>query len=879
MSVKIINNKEIQNIIRLSSNQNEKKPIKPCIKKSAIIPSKNNLKTEYKQNFDYGYNNIINNEKDEFSESSESQDTTIQENKEKQLVILIEKYTKLYNSKEKIYSNIIKEIDIEKHLFYKGSINSFNLMILKIKCLFKLLKEKFDTILTSKEQRNYYEVDLSIQKIKNEFKKINYIISEDNKYEYEILTQVYCKFLFIMSIISSKKEEYIKSLSYVALGVNTLKVFFVRQGIATDIETYKIYAKLIILLINRLLIDNNISQALIYINVLTKISQIAINIIYKNKLNKKYEYNFHKYNGYAFLFLGYCYELKTNIQNNTKISLKAYKEAYYFMNKAKGTSIFAEKGIITIENKEYYLSQLLYEKLKDKLIYEALEKQKEFEQKERLKKQLIEEEKLREKRYKLKLIASGCTPDTSNLVQIQRKIYNEILTPSNQKLIDKLDDELISYVYKDKQNHNNSERKEITKIKLNEKKLTNSSKKCGKLEKKLPSMEIMKNLCHYKMYNSLMSNDFKEFILHNKKLQFNNPQKQKISLDKIQKYLNRKMEIDSISEITNKEKDKEKDSQLMIRTEANISSRKNRNYKILNLKNQNVKKIILIKKNTNEHEQDSSNYIKYINNNQAKSSKPLSTYISNSKRSFIVSRDKERENNSNRINKLNNKRIITHSNYSPSSYVQPNSNKLIDKEKKYNSKSMTSQEIEAKKSDKYIFNKKYFKEFQYLERLTDKELDFQKQFLELKNNNSKMYFKGFDTELSNNGKVSRDEIYKSFLILHDKVVSQKRNYEREIKDEIERKNKPKILGNVFKSVTKKIKEGKTAKNAMRKVLDRYISEQKNIHKNRNLLNLEEINKKNEYSIMKLNDNINEINYLLLSKSIEAKHNNNYTGFL
>ena len=192
---------------------------------------------------------------------------------------------------------------------------------------------------------------------------------------------------------------------------------------------------------------------------------------------------------------------------------------------------------------------------------------------------------------------------------------------------------------------------------------------------------------------------------------------------------------------------------------------------------------------------------------------------------------------------------------------------------------MTSQEIEAKKSDKYIFNKKYFKEFQYLERLTDKELDFQKQFLELKNNNSKMYFKGFDTELSNNGKISRDEIYKSFLILHDKVVSQKRNYEREIKDEIERKNKPKILGNVFKSVTKKIKEGKTAKNAMRKVLDRYISEQKNIHKNRNLLNLEEINKKNEYSIMKLNDNINEINYLLLSKSIEAKHNNNYTGFL
>jgi hypothetical protein len=384
-----------------------------------------------------------------------------------------------------------------------------------------------------------------------------------------------------------------------------------------------------------------------------------------------------------------------------------------------------------------------------------------------------------------------------------------------------------------------------------------------------------------------MSNEFKEFILHNKKLQFNNPQKQKISLDKIQKYLNRKIEIDSNSEITNKEKDKDnekdkdkdKDSQLMIRTEANISSRKNINYKMLNIKNQNMKKIILIKNNTNEHEQDSSNDIKFIKNNQTKSSKPLTTNTSISKRSFIVSRDKERENNLTGINKLKNKRIITHSNYSPSTYVQPNSKKLIYKEKKINSKSMISQELETRKSDKYIFNKKYFKEFQYFEYLSDKELDFQKQFLELKNNNSKMYFKGFDTELSNNGKISRDEIYKSFLILHDKVVSQKRNYEREIKDEIERKNKPKILGNVFKSVNKKIKEGKATKNAMRKVLDRYISEQKSAHKNKNLISVEEINKKNEYSIMKLNDNINEINYLLLSKSNEAKNNNKYSSFL
>jgi hypothetical protein len=162
-----------------------------------------------------------------------------------------------------------------------------------------------------------------------------------------------------------------------------LKVFFVRQKIATDIDTYKIYAKLIILLINKLLTDNNISQTLIYISLLSKISEIGLDIVYKNKLNLKYEKRFNKYQGYNFLFLGYCYELKKNFPNNNKISFKAYKESFYFMTKSNNLSIFAEgKSIITIEKKALYLSKLLYEKLKDKLIYEAFEKQKEFEHQE-----------------------------------------------------------------------------------------------------------------------------------------------------------------------------------------------------------------------------------------------------------------------------------------------------------------------------------------------------------------------------------------------------------------------------------------------------------------------------------------------------------------
>ena len=435
---------------------------KVILRSQQKIISKNNPKEKvnpkmsFNQKYTSNFKKIADNEHEE-NESDLSQDTEYNENREKQLKILNIKYTKLYNSKDKIYSNIIKEIEVEKKLFYKGSLMSFNLIILKIKCLMKKKKEKFQITLNSKEERNSYEIDLNIQKIKIEFKKLYSLINPDSKYEYEILTQVYCKFLFIIAIISNKKEEYIKSLNYIVLGINMLKVYFIRQKIAIKIETYQIYAKMLIFLINKILTDNNISQSLIYINLLSKICEIGLNIVYKNKLKKKYEYKFNRYNGYNFLFLGYCYELKKNFPNNNKISFKAYKESFYFMTKSNNLSIFAEgKSIITIEKKALYLSKLLYEKLKDKLIYEAFEKQKEFEHQELLKKQLIEEAKSKEKKYKLKLISCGLSPDPINIVKMKNKIYSQILTPVNQKLIEKLDDELISYVYKNKQDDNDS---------------------------------------------------------------------------------------------------------------------------------------------------------------------------------------------------------------------------------------------------------------------------------------------------------------------------------------------------------------------------------------------------------------------------------------
>jgi hypothetical protein len=153
--------------------------------------------------------------------------------------------------------------------------------------------------------------------------------------------------------------------------------------------------------------------------------------------------------------------------------------------------------------------------------------------------------------------------------------------------------------------------------------------------------------------------------------------------------------------------------------------------------------------------------------------------------------------------------------------------------------------IDNKKLDKYVFSRRYFKKVEYFENLTNKELDFQKKFLGMKFINSKMYLKGYDTELHSNGIVSRDDIYKSFLILHNKATYKEHDYEKEMQTEIENKNKPRIVGNVFKSLANKVKQGKEVRNVMRKVLDKYITEQRknSLSKNKNIISQDEIKKK------------------------------------
>lgn len=122
---------------------------------------------------------------------------------EEQLSLLLEVFLTSYS--KKTYADLIKDIEEKETLLYSNSILSFKILILKIKCLGKLMLKEYNNLLKLRVP-NFHEVDNIIQKIQNEFNKISKLIIENNSYEYEILTQTYCKFLYLLSKISLKKK-------------------------------------------------------------------------------------------------------------------------------------------------------------------------------------------------------------------------------------------------------------------------------------------------------------------------------------------------------------------------------------------------------------------------------------------------------------------------------------------------------------------------------------------------------------------------------------------------------------------------------------------------------------------------------------------------
>ena len=77
-----------------------------------------------------------------------------------------------------------------------------------------------------------------INRIINEFKKIDKIINKNSKYENEKITQVYCNFLIFIILYEIRKENILKSGAYITLGINMMKIYFIKDIIAIDVKTY-----------------------------------------------------------------------------------------------------------------------------------------------------------------------------------------------------------------------------------------------------------------------------------------------------------------------------------------------------------------------------------------------------------------------------------------------------------------------------------------------------------------------------------------------------------------------------------------------------------------------------------------------------------------
>ena len=736
---------------------------------------------------------------------------------EKQLSLILEVLLTTYS--KKTYPELIKDIEEKEILLYPNSLISFKIMILKVKCLIKLLMVEYNNLLKFKTT-NFHEIDNIIQKIHNEFKKISNIIIKNNSYEYEIVTQVYCKFLYLLSKISLKKEDNIKSLGFISLGINMLKVFMIKRSIANDIQTYKIYSKLLLILINTLIGDSNYELALLYCSLLLKIIEISQKFIYfnnqeknnENKISPLISKKFIKYSGYAYLYIGCCLE-----QYEDDVSaLEAYKQANYFLDKSSLTgNTFKNMNIVSISNSCNYLAMELYEQLNLKLQkqkIERMQKQKRLNELKRLKEYQLLQDK---KQIKLKLISNGYIGNPFKYNKLEEKIDKLLFPTSIKKDLDKIDDELMSFVFT---YYNKKKDRAISSYK----------------SKSKMSLNIKKIISRYELYNILMSKEFRDFVMKNKKLQFNNPKKGSESISTIQRYLNKKMEINFL---TKQRKNSHKKTLRFIDKENALQNIFNNNKR-----NKTSDKILTTFPTTCPNSNKKEEIVK-------KNKIPSNKILIHKKLNFNSISISNREKTNTSRNNIDSPLLR----YKSSSNSKSKSKHItaIKKNNWKNNKNELECDFERKNFDKNLMTKNYLNKYSYYETLSNKELKLQKALLTFRNNNT-LYNAKKNLEEDDDKIITKEEIINRFLVINEGVREKTKKLEKD--NELEMLKESFVSGDETKISAK-------MKSAMSKVINKYILERKkqNEKKHIKLLNNEEIKQINEKNLLDLNYSIKNIN--------------------
>ena len=757
-----------------------------------------------------------------FSEISikENEDQEQENYMESQLALLYDIFLNSYS--KKVFADLIKDIEEKEILLYSNSIMSFKIMILKIKCLIKTLMIEYNNILQSKVQ-HFNELDTIVLKIQNEFKKISSMVINNNSYEHEILTQTYCKFLYLLSKISLKKEDNAKTIGYISLGVNMLKIFIIRKKLATEIKTYKIYLKLLLSIINILIGDNNYEIALLYCRTALKLIEITHKLIYsknkeKDKNNNKSESifitkKFITFSGYTFLYIGCCLEqAKKDIE-----AFEAYKQAKYFLNKGYiSENPFKIEKYININNSAKFCVKEIFDKFVLKFEKEKRERLDRQEKLERLKRLQKNQIKQNEKQYKLKLIANGYIGDPNKYNKMEERLATELFPFSVKNEIDKIDDELISFVFTH-YNKNNNKQKTPIKNKM--------------------SLETKKLMSRYELYNILMSKDFREFVMKTRKLEFNNPKKGSESISTIQRYLNNKMEI----KLNQRNNSRKKSLKFLERQNNSIKFNLNLN----NIINTRIKK---------------ENISEKARTLPATSPSSNSNLTSKREKKLILSNLSERKIKKKEI-KFNINNLTSPTQNSPITRNKINlkfstSNRTIKamstkRRKKIRINNMNELEcdFERKNFDKNLMTENYLKKYSYYQNLSNKELKMHKIFLDFRNSNI-IYNPKKTLEENDIKLITKEEIMNKFLMINEKV--------REKENSVPKDEGIKMIKDSFASGENEMSS--KMKSAMSKVINQYILERKKKGKKIiKLLNDEQIKQINEKNILELNYSIKDIN--------------------
>jgi len=739
---------------------------------------------------------------------------------EEQLSLLLEVFMTSYS--KKTYVDLIKDIEEKENLLCSNSILSFKILILKIKCLVKLLLKEYNNILQLRVH-NFHEVDNIIQKIQNEFHKISKIIIKNNSYEYEILTQSYCKFLYLLSKISFKKEDYIKSLGFLTLGVNMLKIFMLRKKIATEIQTYKIYSKLLLSIVNILIGDNNYEQALFFCRLLIKVIEVSQKFIYninngdnEKKVSVFTIKKFINFGGCAYLYAGCCFEqLDQEIE-----AFEAYKQAKYFLDKASlSGNILKTANIVSINNSCNCLASDVFNKLNLKFQKDKMDRLHEQQTLELLKKKQKYQLLQNERQFRLHLVANGYIGDPFKYVDLEKKIERKLFPSHIQNDLDKIDDELISFVY----------------TYFNKKNKNAQSSHRNKM-----SLKTKQLISRYELYNILLSKDFRDFVMKTKKLQFNNPKKGSESISTIQSYLNNKMEIKfEIKQRSLAKKKTSKNLYFLLEKQNNSNNALNLNSKFKLNNDYNTNTATAAPTSPNSHRIEEEKIILPYNFNSC-------SRINSCKKRVKINLNFVKKENSKEI-KDKSKRNNT--NYSPSANSIKNNFTTIKKTNWKNNLNELECDFERKNFDKNLMTKNYLKKYSYYENLSNREIKLQKAILDFRNNNT-LYKAKKDYEDKDAKVITKDDIIQKFLVINDEV-KEKTNVV--VKDE----NLEMIKDSFGKGENKM--SGKM-KSAMSKVINKYITDRK-IKANRKvkILNEEEIKQINEKNLLELNYSIKNIN--------------------